>query len=242
MSSSSLDAAFVAPNAIKFPGLAASSGNFCLQIDNSGYITNTGSPCGSGTGSGGVNGTINSASSGQIAYYMGNGTSIGGMNAVPLTGGGTGATSASGALANLGALSAAATTPQTFASRLTGPSLNASVNTQINVMAPPYNAKGDCSTDDQTALAAALNAANATNPPAVVYFPLPPGGCYVTSTLPWYGISLEGQQPAGINPVQGSAGVVLKGQPGEDIFEAPDPTTVKSAAPRILMVNSRHRF
>ena len=231
-SSSSLDAAFVAPNAIKFPGLAASSGNFCLQIDNSGYITNTGSPCGSGTGSGGVNGTINSASSGQIAYYMGNGTSIGGMNAVPLTGGGTGATSASGALANLGALSAAATTPQTFASRLTGPSLNASVNTQINVMAPPYNAKGDCSTDDQTALAAALNAANATNPPAVVYFPLPPGGCYVTSTLPWYGISLEGQQPAGINPVQGSAGVVLKGQPGEDIFEAPDPTTVKSAAPR----------
>ncbi len=232
-SSSILDAAFVAPNAIKFPGLASSSGDFCLQIDNSGYITNTGSPCGSGSGSGGVNGTINSASSGQIAYYMGNGTALGGMNAVPLTGGGTGATSASGALANLGALSAAATTPQTFSSRLTGPSLNASVNTKVNVMAPPFNAKGDCSSDDQAAINAALNAANATNPPATVYFPLPPGGCYLTSTLPWYGVSLEGQQPAGINPAQGSAGVLIKGQPGEDVFEAPDPTTVTTAAPRI---------
>ena len=69
-SSTSLDAAFVAPNAIKFPGLAATSGDNCLQIDNSGYITNTGAPCGSGSG-GGVNGTINSGSGGQIAYYMG---------------------------------------------------------------------------------------------------------------------------------------------------------------------------
>ena len=100
-SSSSLIAAFVAPNAIKFPGLAASSGDFCLQIDNSGYITNTGAPCGSGSGSGGANGTINSGSSGQIAYYTTNGTAIGGMSAVPLAAGGTGASSASGALTNL---------------------------------------------------------------------------------------------------------------------------------------------
>ncbi len=100
-SSTNLDAAFLAPNAIKFPGLAAASGDNCLQIDNSGYITNTGSPCGSGSGGGGVNGTINSASSGQIAYYMGTGTSIGGMNAVPVTAGGTGATNANSALANL---------------------------------------------------------------------------------------------------------------------------------------------
>jgi hypothetical protein len=231
--SSNLDAAFVAPNAIKLPGLASAQGDSCLQIDNSGYITNTGSPCGTGSGSGGVTGTINSANSGQIAYYMGNGTSIGGMNAVPLASGGTGATSASGALANLGALSAAATTPQTFASRLTGPSINASVNTRVNVMAPPYNAKGDCSTDDQAALTAALNAANATSPPAVVYFPLPPGGCYLTSTLLWNGVSLEGQQPVGVNPAQSSAGVIIKGQPGEDVFRAPDPTTVTTAAPRI---------
>jgi hypothetical protein len=99
--STSLDAAFVAPNAIKFPGLASVSGDSCMQIDTSGYITNTGSACGSGSGSGGTSGTINTGSSGQIAYYVGNGTTIGGVAAVPLTAGGTGATSAGGALANL---------------------------------------------------------------------------------------------------------------------------------------------
>ncbi len=218
-SSTNLDAAFVAPNAIKFPGLAATTGDSCLQIDNSGYITNTGSPCGTGSGSGGTNGTINSASSGQIAYYMGNGTSIGGMSAVPLTSGGTGATSASGALANLGGLSSAATTPQTFASPLTGPSLNASVNSQINVMAPPYNAKGDCSTDDQAAITAALNAAIAANW-ASVYFPRPPGGCYLTSTLDYKGVSLEGQ-PGGTE----NGTVIIQGRPGQDVLHIDDPTT-----------------
>ena len=98
-SSTNLDAAFVAPNAIKFPGLAAASGDNCLQIDNSGYITNTGSACGSG--SGGANGTITSASSGQIAYYTANGTTVGGMSAVPTNSGGTGATTAAGAAANI---------------------------------------------------------------------------------------------------------------------------------------------
>jgi hypothetical protein len=100
-SSASLVAAFLGPTSIKFPGLAASSGHFCLQVDSSGYITNTGAACGSGSGSGGTSGTINSGNTGQIAYYAANGTTIGGMNAVPLTAGGTGATSASGAVANL---------------------------------------------------------------------------------------------------------------------------------------------
>ncbi|MGB8479493.1 MAG: hypothetical protein WCE63_11710, partial [Acidobacteriaceae bacterium] len=36
------------------PSLAAGSGNYCLQIDNSGYMTNTGSACGTGSGSGSV--------------------------------------------------------------------------------------------------------------------------------------------------------------------------------------------
>ena len=44
--------------AIKFPGLAAGSGLDCLQIDNSGYISNTGAGCGSGPGG---NGTVSSA-------------------------------------------------------------------------------------------------------------------------------------------------------------------------------------
>jgi len=98
-SSSSLYASFTGTTAIKFPGLAASSGHNCLQIDNSGYITNTGSACGSG--SGGSGGTINSGSSGQIAYYTAAGTTIGGVSTVPLTAGGTGATTAAGAVSNL---------------------------------------------------------------------------------------------------------------------------------------------
>ena len=97
-SSANLVAAFLGPTSIKFPGLAASSGRFCLQVDSSGYITNTGAACGSG-GSG--SGTVNSGSTGQIAYYASNGTAVSGESAVPITAGGTGATSASGAIANL---------------------------------------------------------------------------------------------------------------------------------------------
>src|SRR5262249_39093856 len=40
--SSTLYASFTGTNAIQFPGLAASSGHQCLQVDSSGFITNTG--------------------------------------------------------------------------------------------------------------------------------------------------------------------------------------------------------
>ena len=104
-------------------------------------------------------------------------------------------------------------------------SLTASVNTQINVMAPPFNAKGDCSTDDQAALNACLRGADAlafgNSLPAVVDLPKPPGGCYKTSTLAWYGESIEGQA---LDTGTGG-GVIIKGQPGEDILHVNDPTT-----------------
>jgi hypothetical protein len=96
-SSGSLVAAFLGTNAVKLPGLASSSGHNCLQIDNSGYISNTGLACG------GLNGTVNSGTAGQVAYYTGNGTVIAGTTAVGVTSGGTGATSPAQALANLGA-------------------------------------------------------------------------------------------------------------------------------------------
>jgi hypothetical protein len=66
-SSGTLYASFTGTTSIQFPGLAASSGYNCLQIDNSGYITNTGSACGSGSGGGG-SGTV----SGQTAGYLPN--------------------------------------------------------------------------------------------------------------------------------------------------------------------------
>ena len=106
-----------------------------------------------------------------------------------------------------------------------------SMNSQINVMAAPYNAKGDCVTDDSAAITAAQAAAitfavgNAT--PAALYFPKPPGGCYLTSTIEWAGVSLIGQ-PSGTGlAAPATYGVTIKGRPGKDILHVPDPTTAR---------------
>jgi hypothetical protein len=99
-SSSALYASFTGTTAIKFPGLAAGSGHNCLQVDNSGFLSNTGSACGSGSGG---SGTVGSGTSGQIAYYTATGTTVGGISSVPISAGGTGSATAAGALVNLGA-------------------------------------------------------------------------------------------------------------------------------------------
>ncbi len=94
--SGNLYASFNGATGIKFPGLAAGSGHNCVQIDNSGYLSNTGAACGTAN--------VGTGSTGQIAYYPGNGTALAGMAAVPVGSGGTGATTAAGALATLGGL------------------------------------------------------------------------------------------------------------------------------------------
>jgi Pectate lyase superfamily protein len=104
-SSSSIYASFTGTTAIQFPGLAAASGHNCVQVDNSGYLTNTGAACGSGGGGGG-SGTVNSATAGQIAYYASTGTAVSGESQLPITAGGTGAATAAAALTNLGAQAA----------------------------------------------------------------------------------------------------------------------------------------
>jgi hypothetical protein len=119
--SSTLYASFTGTGAIQFPGLAASSGHFCLQVDNSGFITNTGAACGTG---GGGSGTISSGTNGQIAFYSGTGTSLAGETTVPITAGGTGAATAAAGLADLNGISSTLTTPQTLVGALTGPSFN----------------------------------------------------------------------------------------------------------------------
>jgi len=106
--SANLVAAFEAANIIKFPGLAATSGHFCLQIDSSGFVTNTGAACGSGSGS--TNGTVDSGNTGQIAIYGATGTTVSGVNQVPVAAGGTGAATAPAALANLGGAALAGAT------------------------------------------------------------------------------------------------------------------------------------
>jgi hypothetical protein len=211
--SSTLVAAFLGSTAIKFPGLASSSGRYCLQIDNSGYLSNTGAACGSGSGGG----TVNSGNSGQVAYYAGNGTVIAGTTSVPLTAGGTGATSAAQALANLGAQAALSGVNSDGASGLvvsgnvTAGTAVANVNRVISVIAPPYNGKCDGTTDDQAAIQAAFNAAQAGN--ASVQFP---AGICKTSTIAWKGQSFFG---AGITHT------TIKGMPGQDVFQTPDGNT-----------------
>jgi hypothetical protein len=121
--SSTLYASFTGTTSIKFPGLAASSGHNCLQIDNSGYLTNTGAACGTGTGSGG--GTVNSGTAGQVAYYAVNGAAVSGLNAVPVSAGGTGATTAVAALTALGGASLTATGTQAFVGRVTANEMGA---------------------------------------------------------------------------------------------------------------------
>ena len=216
-SSSSLYASFSGNTSIKFPGLSASSGHNCLQIDSSGFITNTGSAC-----SAGGSGTVNSGSTGQIAYYNGNGAAVSGMSTIPVSSSGTGASTASGALAAMGGVSMSTTAVQTLA----GP-LNASVNGQMNVMA--FGAKGDCSTDDHNAIMAAQTAAISyavnNSLPAAISFPKPPGGCYLTSTIQWQGVSLVGQPGGnGVNAPH-QYNVTLKGMPGQDILHGADPVT-----------------
>ena len=174
--------------------------------------------------------------SGQIAYYTGTGTAIAGTSAVPVTAGGTGAGTAVGALQNLGGISATAMTQQAMAGGLSiagqvaAKSVTASVNSQLNVMAPPFNAKGDCVTDDSAAIQAALNVQKTGSTQITVYFPAPPGGCYLTSTLTMTGASLQGQAGAGF--VGSGGGVVLQGKPSQDVLHIPDPTTVGSVGPR----------
>jgi hypothetical protein len=80
------------------PQQAAGSGlHQCLHTDDNGIVTGTGSDCGSGGGGG-----VNFGTTGQIAYYPANGTAVSGETTVPITAGGTGATTAYGADANLG--------------------------------------------------------------------------------------------------------------------------------------------
>ena len=81
-SSSSLVAAFLGTTSIRFPGLAASSGSNCLQIDNAGNVSNTGAACGAGSGSG----TVNSGTTNQVAIYTAPGNAVSGSNSLSLSG------------------------------------------------------------------------------------------------------------------------------------------------------------
>ena len=165
-------AAFTGATSIKFPGLSSSSGHSCLQIDNSGFITNTGTACGTGSGSG----TVSTGTAGQIAFYSSAGTTLSGITAIPVVSGGTGASTATGALANLGAAALAGasfTGPVSVASTFSAAN-NTSIGPRYDVTNPAFGAKGDGSTDDTAAIQSAFNACwnnGATPHGGIVEFP-----------------------------------------------------------------------
>ncbi len=228
-SSSGLIAAFLGTTAIKFPGLAASSGHGCLQIDNSGYVSNSGAACGTGSG---INGTVNAGSAGQVAYYASNGTVIAGTTSVAIAAGGTGGTTAGQALQNLGAQPAMAgvatdgASGMTVSGNLTASTVTGSVNGKYNPMAPPVGsgntaAKGDCSTDDSTAFTQAQLYAAPRH--MTIEVPTPPGGCY-KANFTFYGASMQGQ-PSGFD-ANGNQNVIIQGYtPGVDVMHGLDPTS-----------------
>jgi hypothetical protein len=230
---------------IAFPGLAAASGRNCLQVDAMGSITNTGAACGSGSG------TVNAGSNGQIAYYVGTGTAIGGISAVPVNAGGTGASSAASALANLGGLPSSggslsgslSGTDAAFSGQLKAAAISGDVNGVFSVTT--YGAKGDCvptgstaaCTDNATAIQAAIDAAFAVG--GSVFFPVRSNATgqtvyYTSQAINWKGVSMYG--PPGASGAQQyfswTLPVVIRGAPGKDVFNVPDPTSGGYVSPK----------
>ena len=78
----------------------------------------------------------------------------------------------------------------------TAPAITSSVNSVINVTAPPYNAVGDNGvTDNTTPISNACTTAKTFSPPSQIYFPKA-SGYYLTG------------------PLDACAGVPIAGQPG----------------------------
>jgi len=227
--SSSLYASFTGTTSIQFPGLAASSGHNCLQIDNSGYVTNTGAACGSGGGTG----TVNAGSSGQIAYYSGAGTTLSGANTVSVTAGGTGANTASGALTNLGgaALTGASFTGPVSVAGAFSVGNNQSIGPRYDVTNSAFGAKGDGTTDDTAAIQAAFNTCwNNGGSPHGGIIEFPGGHNYVvSSTINAYdGCQIEGT-------VGNSGGGY---SPPELLWNGPVPGTVYNITGVTIAANS----
>jgi len=174
--SSALYASFTGQVAIKFPGLAAATGHNCLQIDSAGYITNTGSGCGTNT-TGGT--TVSSGNAGQIAYYTANGNSLGGTTTVPIAAGGTGGATAETALANLNGISTTVTSKQALAGNLQAPGMIPAQTPYADIRA--YGAVADGVTPIDTALVNAVAAACTTS--GTVFLPCAGNGCYLQNGM-----------------------------------------------------------
>ena len=137
-------------------GIGANGAANCAQVSYS-QLSGT-PPSGSGT--------VNSGASGQIAYYAASGTAVSGESQVPVSAGGTGASTATGALTSLGAQAAIAGLSSDGANGIAvaGNINSASLSTKNLTSIGPrfdvtqFGAAGNGSTDDTTAIQAAFNA------------------------------------------------------------------------------------
>lgn len=100
---------------------------------------------------------------------------------------------------------------QAMQSAQVAPSFEGSVNRTLLVTAPPFNAKCDGHTDDRAGIQAAFD--EALERSEAVQFP--PGTC-LTSTIVWKGQPFFG---AGFNAT------IIRGKPGQDVFQTPDGNT-----------------
>ena len=94
----------------------------------------------------------------------------------------------------------------------------------VSVLAAPYSAKGDCVTDDTSALQAALNTHR------FIWLPKPPGGCYLVSKtlILQYGDYLFGASANNPNVGDPNQGVVIRLAPNSNVsllqtFDSQDP-------------------
>ncbi|HLH02346.1 MAG TPA: glycosyl hydrolase family 28-related protein [Bryobacteraceae bacterium] len=92
-----------------------------------------------------------------------------------------------------------------------------------SVMSAPFSAKGDCSTDDTAAIQAALNTHR------FLYFPKPPGGCYLVSQtlILQVGDYMYGASANNPNAGDPNQGVVIRLAPNSNVgllqtFDAED--------------------
>jgi hypothetical protein len=93
-----------------------------------------------------------------------------------------------------------------------------------SVMSAPFSAKGDCATDDTTAIQAALDTRR------FIYFPKPPGGCYLVSRtlILQAGDYIYGASANNPNAGDPNQGVVIRLAPNSNVgllktFDAEDP-------------------
>ena len=160
---------------------------------------------------------MNAGNAGQVAYYTANGTTIAGMSAVAVTAGGTGAISAAQALQNLGGqqaltgVSSDGNNGITVTNKVTATTLKGSHGNDIDITAPPYNAKCDGTTDDSAAIQAVFDTIYDGGFKQSAEFPA--ASCKIS--IP---ISYRGESFHGVSITQS----IIIGPTANDVFSAPD--------------------